>query len=441
MGIKIDGDDVEFMSELEAAANLRPSRAAGFFLFAVLGLFVWLVVWAAISEVDERVRGVGQVMPSSDIQVVQSLDPGILTEILVQEGDKVSKGQIMLRVDDVQAATQGRGIEAQMMGLMAKQARLRAEATGQPYAPDAAIAKKYPDIAATEEKLYASRQEELKTGLAIIEDEVREAEANIAEVKASIGKLSQSRGLLQKQLGITRRLVEKKAQPEIEALKLERELAEISGNLSTAVQSQKSLEAKLSAAQRREGEKVQGLRSQALGELNDVEARIASIKESLTAAEDKVSRTELKSPVDGIVHKLHVKTVGGVIQPAQKLAEVVPLHDDLVIRARIAPADVAFLKPGQTVRVSITAYDPQIFGTLEGKLERIGADTVEDAKGEAWFEIDVRTGGSSLGTAENPLPIAPGMVAETEVVTARRTILTYLMKPVLRARDRAFTEK
>jgi adhesin transport system membrane fusion protein len=437
----MDREDVEFMSELEAAANLKPSRAAGFFLFSIFALFVWLTIWAAVSEVDERVRGIGQVMPSSDIQVVQSLDPGILTEILAQEGDRVTKGQVLLRVDDVQAATQGRGIEAQMMGLKAKQARLRAESTGQPYKADETIAKKYPDIAATEEKLYAARQEELKTALAIIEDEVREAEANIAEVKASLGKLSQSRGSLQKELAITRRLVEKKAQPEIEALKLERELNEVSGNLSIAVQSQKSLEAKLSAAQRREAEKTQGLKSQALGELNDVEARIASIKETLTAAEDKVKRTELKSPVDGILHKLHVKTVGGVIQPAQKLAEVVPLHDDLVIRAKIAPADVAFLKPGQPVRVSITAYDPQIYGTLQGKLERIGADTVEDAKGEAWFEIDVRTAESYLGTKDSPLPIAPGMVAETEVITAKRTILTYLMKPVLRARDRAFTEK
>jgi adhesin transport system membrane fusion protein len=175
--------------------------------------------------------------------------------------------------------------------------------------------------------------------------------------------------------------------------------------------------------------------------LNEVESRLASLKESLTAAEDKVRRTELTAPEDGIVHKFYVKTVGGVVQPAQKLAEIVPANDELMIRARIAPADVAFLKPGQPVRVSITAYDPQIFGTIEGKLSRISADTVEGNEGEVYFEIDVRTDKNYLGDASHPLPIAAGMVSETEVITGRRTILTYLMKPVLRARDRALTEK
>ncbi len=434
-------DDIEFMSELEAASNLKPSGASTLMLWTIIGLFVWAVVWAAVSEVDERVRGTGQVMPSGDMQVVQSLEGGIITEILVAEGASVKKDQVILRIDDIQFASEGRGIEAQMMGLKATQARLKAEASGQAFVLDPLIAKKYPDIASNEEKLYRSRQEELKNSLAIIEDEVRGARANLSEVKASIGKLARSKELLQKELGITRKLVEKKAQPEIEALRLERELNEISGNLSTAYQSQQSLEAKVSAAARREEEKKGGVRSQALGELSEVEARIASIQENLKAAEDKVSRTELRAPVDGVVHKIHVKTVGGVVEPAKKLVEIVPANDDLMVRAKISPTDVAFLKPGQDVRVSITAYDPQIYGTVRGKLERISADTIEDSKGEVFFEIDVRTEKSYLGTDTEPLPIAPGMISETEVIVGKRTILTYLMKPVLRAKDKAFTEK
>lgn len=434
-------EDVAFMDELEAASHLKPRFAAGFFLFAVAGFFACAVAWAAVSEVDERVRGMGQVMPSSDIKVVQSLDGGILTEILVKEGDHVKKDQVILRIDDLQFASEGRGIEAQMTGLQAKQARLKAEAAGEAFTIPAAIAKKHPDIAANEEKLYNSRKQELQTGLGIIEDEVREIEANISEVRASIGKYARSRDLLSKELDIARRLVAQKAQPEIEKLKLERELNEVSGNLSTASQSQRSLEARLAAAKKKDSERKSAFRSQALGELNDVESKIASIRESLTAAEDKVRRTELKAPDDGIVHKLYVKTVGGVVQPAEKLAEIVPEHDDLMVRARIAPADVAFLKPGQKVRVSITAYDPQIFGTLEGKLDRISADTVEDSEGNHFFEIDVVTSKNYLGDAAQPLPIIAGMQSETEVITAKRTVLTYLMKPVFRARDRALTEK
>ncbi|TAL28620.1 MAG: HlyD family type I secretion periplasmic adaptor subunit [Alphaproteobacteria bacterium] len=437
----MDKEDVEFMSELEAAAHLKPARAAQLFLWVVAALFGWAVLWAAVSEVDERVRGTGQVMPSSDIQVVQSLEGGVLGEILVNEGDHVKKDQILLRIKDVQFASEGRGIEAQKLGWQAKRARLKAEASGQPYVADPAIAGKYPDIAANEEKLYKSRQAELKTSFGIIEDEVREAQANLSEVRSNIAKFAKSRDLLNKQLDITRRLVEQKAQPEIEQLKLEQQLNEISGNLSSAYQSEQSLQARLSAAKKKEEEKTGAFRSQALGELNDVEAKIASIQESLASVQDKVSRAELRSPVDGTVHKLHVKTVGGVISPAQKLVEIVPGTDDLMIRAKILPADVAFLKPGQDVRVSITAYDPQIYGTLKGRLERISADTVEDSKGEAYFEIDVRTDRNYLGEADHPLRIAPGMVSETEVIVGKRTILTYLMKPVLRTKDRAFTEK
>lgn len=434
-------EDFEFMSDLEAAAHLRPNWVSQVFLWSIAALVGWFFLWAALSEVDERVRGTGQAMPSSDMQVVQSLEGGILTDLLVAEGDHVRKGQSLLRIDDIQFASEGRGIEAQMSSLQAKQARLRAESSDQRFAIDPELIRKYPDIAATEKKLYESRRDEMKNAFSILEDEVRGAEADLEEVKASIVKYSKSRALLQKELDITKSMVAQKAQPEIDQIRLERQLNDIEGSLASALQSRSSLEAKLSAAQKRKEEKTGSLKSQALGELNEVEAKIASIQESLKSVQDKVDRTELKSPVDGVVQKLHIKTVGGVIQPAQKLVEIVPVTDDLMIRARISPADVAFLKPGQEVRVSITAYDPQIYGTLQGRLERIGADTSEDTQGNIYFEIDVRTDKGYLGDAVQRLPIVPGMIAETEVIVGKRTILSYLMNPVLRMKDRALTEK
>jgi adhesin transport system membrane fusion protein len=437
----MDKDDIAFMSELEAAAHLRPSRASQFFLFAVAGLFVWLFVWAAVSQVDERVRGTGQVMPSSDIQVVQSLEGGVVTDILVHEGQHVKKGDVLLRINDVQFVSQSRGIEAQKAGLTAMEARLKAQVSGQPFKLDDDFAEKYPDIAVNEQKLYLSQQAELKNALSILDDQVREAEANLAEVRASIGQYSKSKALLQKELDITRRLVAKKAQPEIEQLRLERQLNDISGNLLAAVQSQQSLEAKLSAARKQEAQKKGDFRSNALADLNDTETKIAAMRESLASVKDKVSRSELRAPVDGVVQKTYVKTLGGVVEPAQRLVEIVPTANDLMIRARVSPSDVAFLKPGQKVRVNITAYDPQIYGTLTGKLERISADTMHAQNGDVYFEIDVRTDRNYLGDAAHPLPIAPGMVAETEVIVGKRTILTYLLKPVLRTKDRAFTEK
>ncbi len=437
----METEDIEFMSELETASHLKPSWASQIFLWTIAGLFFWVVIWAAFSEVDERVRGTGQVMPSSDVQVVQSLEGGILSESMVTEGDVVKKDQILLRIADVQFASEGQGIEAQQAELEAKQARLKAEASGQPFAMPENIAKKFPDIGANEEKLYKSRQDELTTAINIIQDDVREADANLSEVKASISKLARSKELLQHQVDIDRKLVAEKAIPEIESLKAERDLNETSGNLSSAYESEQSLEAKLSSAKKKEEEKRGAFKSQALSDLNEVESKLSSIKANLTSVNDKEKRTELRSPVAGVVQKVYVKSVGGVIQPAQKLVEIVPLADDLMIRARIAPADVAFLHPGQGVKVKITAYDSQIYGTLDGKLERISANTVQDAQGNAFFEIDVRTNKNYLGTEDKPLRIFSGMVAEAEVIVGKRTILTYLMKPVLRTKDRAFTEK
>ncbi len=434
-------EDLEFMSDLDRAAGLKAAPSTSLSLWLISGFFIWAFLWAAFSHIDERVQGVGQVMPSSDLQVVQSLEGGIVTELLVTEGDRVKKDQILMKIDDILFASEGRGIEAQMLGLRAKQARLKAEASGSVFSLPQDIAAKAPDIAATEEKLFKSRADELSTAIDILKDEVREVEGNLSEVGASMAKLSKSRDLLEKEIGITQGLVEKKAKPELELLKLQRELNETTGNLATAAQSREALQAKLSAAKRREGEKQSAFRSQALGELNDTETKIAAINESLKSVEDRVRRTELRSPVDGIVQKMHVKTLGGVVEPARKLIEVVPIEDDLVIRARISPADVAFLKPGQDVRVGITAYDPQLYGSLQGKLERISADTIKDSDGSVYFEIDVRTGKNYLGTDDAPLPIAPGMVAETEVVTGRRTILTYLLKPLLRAKSKALSER
>ncbi len=436
-----ESEDLEFMSELEAAAHLKPSRAAQTFLVSVVLLVVWMFVWMANSHIDEQVRGMGQVMPSGDVQVVQSLEGGIVSAILVHEGDVVKKGQVLMRIADVQYASEGQGIEAQKAALEAREARLQAESAGEKFKIPSDVAKNFPNIAANEEKLYQSRQEELATALNIIQDQVQEASANLAEVQASIAQLKKSKVLLQKQVDIDTRLAAAKAIPEIELIKDERALNDTSGNLASAYDSARSLEAKLRAASKKKNEKIGAFRSDALGQMNDTEAKLSTLTASLRSVNDKVNHSELRSPVDGVVQQVNVKTVGGVVEPAQKLVEIVPLNESLVIRARIAPKDVAFLRPGQKVKVQITAYDPEIYGTLAGKLVRISPNTIEDSQGHAFFQIDVRTDKNYLGTKKAPYRIFSGMVAETDVIVGRRTLLTYLLKPVLRTKDRAFTEQ
>ena len=434
-------NDQGFASELEAAVQMRPKAGAISLLLVIAGLFVFLIGYASVAEIDERTRGSGQVMPSSDVQTIQSLEGGIITDILVREGDAVKKGQVLMRIDDVLFASEEGGLEIRLASLQARKIRLQAEVRGTTPEFPQDLKDQAGSIVENELKLYQSRMDELKTSLERIKDEERSTKSNIEEVRASINKYSKSRSLLKKELDIATRLVASKAMPEIEKIRLERQYAEVIGDLQTAIEAKSSQEAKLSSIQKKSSEKLSAFKSDSLGKLNEVETQIRSIEEGLKSVGDRVARTDLKAPVDGIVQRLALKTVGGVVEPAQKLIDIIPIEDDLLIRAKVSPADVAFLRPGQEVKVSITAYDPQIYGRLDGSLERISADTIEEQDGSVFFEVDVRTKKNYLGSEDVPLKITTGMIANIEVITGRRTILTYILKPILRAKNNALGER
>lgn len=431
----------EFMSELEAALHSKPSRPA-IFLFLTLALFVIVfLAWTAITQVDELTRGEGQVVPTQEIQIVQSLEGGIVQEILVGEGELVKKDQILLRISDVQFSSEERGTEAKFLSLRAKKVRLTAEAEGKEFTMPAEITEKMPQIASNEKALYSSRQKELASAHAIQDERINKANADLKEVSAEISRLSESRRLLQKELTITTKMVQQKAVPKLDQIRLEREVADIGGQINARVQEKKGLEADLAAAQNERSTQNDKFRSQALEELNEVEAEISGLEESLKSIGDRVYRTELRAPVDGIINKIAIKTIGGVVEPAMRLVEIVPSDNELKIIAKVKPEGIAFLHPGQPVKVKITAYDPQKYGSLDGQLVRIGANSTTDQKGDVFFEIEVRTEKNHLGTAGKPLPITPGMIAKVDVITGKRTILNYLLKPVRRGFDSALRER
>lgn len=434
-------EDNDFMEELEAATRLKPSDSSHYLLIAIASLVGAFVVWSSSSEIEEITHGSGQVVPTQEVQIVQSLEGGILEELLVSEGETVKKGQILLKVSDVAFASEERGAEAKALALKAKKARLDAEAQGTKFEIPEEIKEKFKDIARNEEALYRSRKEELDNAKSILDNKITSARAGIGEVQAKINRLVESRRLLNQELEITKEMVAKRAVPKLEEIRLNRELSTISGQIREASQEKSGLQAELRKAQREREDREAKFKSQVLGELNEVESQISQLDESLTAMEDRVSRTEVKSPVDGVINKIMIKTKGGVIEPAMKVVEVVPLDDDLKIVARVSPQEIAFLRPGLETNIKISAYDPQRYGSLQGKLVRIGANSVTDKEGNVFFETEVRADKNYLGTEEKPLPITPGMVAQTEIITGKRTILSYLMKPVLRARDKAFTER
>ncbi len=436
-----EAEDVQFMEELEAAVRLKPSATSNMMLISTVALVVIMLGWMTFSNIDEMTHGEGQVVPSSEIQVVQSLEGGVLKELLVSEGEVVKKDQVLLKISDVAFASEERGTAAKQESLQVKKARLEAEAHGKPFVIPEELAQKVPDIARNEEQLYQSRQREFENGQSILNDRISRAEAQLSEAGAKIARLSESKKLVQQELGITQKMVEQKAVPQLDAIRLSRELNDISGQINEASEESQGLRAELSAAKKEREDQENKFRSQALGELNDVQTQLSQLNESLTAIGDRVDRSEVRSPVDGVVNKIMLKTIGGVVEPAMKLVEVVPMDDKLKIIARVPPSDIAFLRAGQPVKVKISAYDPQRYGALDGELVRLGANSVTDSKGNIFFEIEVRTNKNHLGSSDKPLPITPGMVAQTEIITGDRSILEYLMKPVLRAKDRALTER
>ncbi len=433
--------ETDFMCTLEAATRMKLATPVLVMFFTIIAFLAFFFVWAGITEIEELTRGQGQVVPSKEIQVVQSLEGGIVKEILVQKGDLVKKGQVLLRISDVMFSSEKRGTEARFLGLEAKKARLTAEANGTAFSMPKEITKKAPNVTKNEKSLYESRQKELHSAYAIQDDRVTKAEADLAGVRAEINGFSQSKKLLNKELSITRDMVAKRAVPKMEQIRLERELADISGKINSRIQEKKGLEAALSGAKNERKAQDNKFKSLAFEELSEVETQISSLKESLKTMGDRVDRAEIRAPMDGIVNQIMIQTIGGIVEPAMRLMEIVPVGDELKIVAKIQPNEIAFLKIGQPVKVKITAYDPQKYGSLDGTLLRIAANSATDRDGNVLFEIEVRTERNYLGNAEYPLPITSGMIANVEVITGKRTILNYLMKPLRRGFDRALRER
>ncbi len=436
-----ESNDTDFMSELQAANNLAPSKPVLAMYFSIVGIVVFAILWASFAKVEQLARGHGQVVPTQEIKYIQSLEGGILQELLVTQGQQVKAGDILLRLSNVQFSSEERGTEAKSLSLRAQKARLEAEASGKEFVIPEEITKKSAQIAKNEEALYNSRQQELKNAYQILDDRIHKANADLSEVEAQISRLQQNRSLLNEELEMTREMVKKRAVPKLEEIRLNRDLTDINGQINALAQSKKALEAALKVTQTERQSQADTFRSQALTELNKVETEIKGLEERLVSIGDQVSRAEIVSPVDGIVNKIAINTIGGVIEPAQRMMEIVPVDDELKITAKIKPNDIGFLKAGQKAKVKITAYDPQIYGSLDGELIRIAANASPEQDGQMFFEIDVKTEKNHLGKGDNLLPISPGMEANVDIITGKRTIMEYLLKPIFRARQNVFTER
>ena len=439
---EIPEDDLDFVSDANAAILANTPKGGRKILIGAAAFFGIMLFWASVAEIDEVTKGEGKVIPSSQVQIIQNLEGGILQEIMIKEGQTVQKNQVLLRIDDTRFGAKLRGSKMQRYALEAKSARLRAEAEGRKsFAIPTEVIKSAPKLGRQEQDLFRSRQNQLKATIDILNQQVAQKKQEVSELKAKEKQLSRSHALAQKQLNISKPLVRQGAVSEVEILKLEREVAQLQGDLDATRLSIPRVRSTLKEARQKVHERELQFQNEARTEYNEVIAELAPLKESEAAQEDTFRRTSVRSPVRGTVKQLLINTVGGVIQPGADLVEIVPLEDTLLIEAKIRPQDIAFLRPGQEATIKFTAYDFAIFGGLTAKVEHISADTIADEKGNSFYLVRLRTEQNYLGTDIKPLPIIPGMVAEVDVLTGKKTILNYLLKPVLRAKHRALSER
>ncbi|MGF1611596.1 MAG: HlyD family type I secretion periplasmic adaptor subunit [Kiloniellales bacterium] len=436
-----DSDDLHFIPDVEAATRRRGHRFAYILSLTTFAFFVVFVIWARFAVLDEVTRGEATVVPSSKTQVIQNLEGGILAGILVHEGDIVERGDILVRIDNSTAAASFRDVRSQYQTLLAIVARLEAELAGRGIAIPAQVSEQAPEVAADQQALFEARRGHREAQRSVLEAQAVQRRQEIDEMEVRRTQNARSLALAREELAITRPMVEKNLMPKVDLLRVQRSITELQGEADTIKISIPRLQQAAKEAEQRIAEFDLSTRAQVSDELNKAKAELKSASEMLFAGEDKVSRTEVRSPVRGTIKQLKLNTVGGVIQPGEDILEIVPLDDTLLVEARIRPADIAFLRPGQEATVKITAYDFSIYGGLKAKLERISADTIKDDSGESFYRVYLRTERNTLRHRDAELPIIPGMTAAVEILTGEKTVLDYLLKPILKARERALKER
>jgi adhesin transport system membrane fusion protein len=435
--------DVEFMTD-SSAAMLEgvPIRYHVILISSLVFLFI-AAIWASFAVLDVVTVGQGKVIPSSNMQVISNLEGGIIKDIRVKIGDVVVPDQVLMVIDDTRFTSSLKEGETQFFALRAKIERLTAETNGAELKFSEDLEKKYPKYVDSEKNLYESRKKELQVKLNILKDEADQRKQELIGAKEKKEQLARSLELVKKELTLTKPLVSQGAVSEVDVLRLERTVNDLAGELQQTELSIPKLEANYAGAQKKIDELLISFKTEALSDLNAAKAEYNKLEEGNKAAADRVNRTMVRSPVNGTVNQVKVTTVGGIVQPGQELITIVPLNDTLLIEANIRPSDIGFLRPGLDAVVKISAYDFSIYGGLKARVEHISADTITDEKGNPFYQIRVRTTERSylIGKHGEKLQIIPGMSATVDILTGQKTVLEYLLKPIIKAKQSAMRER
>jgi len=437
-----EGDAAGFRSfELEAGDVMSRSRTqrAQKIVRAALVVVALLIAWACLAHVDEITKGDARVISSRQLQLVQSLDGGVVSEILVKEGQVVEKDQLLLKIDETRATSGVRESAAQGFALRARQARLRAIAEGaafQPPPPSDSPEEKR--IVEEERRLYETRLSELNTMVAINQQQLAQRQQELSEMRSRKASAERTLDLSQQELNKTKPLLATGAVSEVDILRLDQQVSRARGDAEQATAQIARVQAAIGEATRKIQETELTFRNDARKEMADVMGKLNALNQGAVALNDKVDKSQIKAPLRGRVQRLLANTVGGVVQPGKDIVEIVPLDDALLLEAKVLPKDIAFIHPGQAATVKFTAYDFSIYGGMAAEVDNISPDTVVDERGNAFYLVRVRT---TQVKFNDKMPIIPGMTAEVDILTGNKTVMSYLLKPVLKGKAYALRER
>ena len=435
-------EDLHFMSEVDAAIHRKGSSIAFVLTLVIALLMVTFVVWAHFTVLDEVTRGMGSVIPSQKVQMIQNLEGGILQEISVEENQIVNKGDILIRIDNALAASQYRDAFTKAAEHEAAILRLNAEIAGKSKLVFPETFKGAdPQVMRDQQAIFRARNELLQAELNVLRSQHSQKQQEIAEMKSRKAQLEEGIGLAKQQRDIAKPLVDQGVYARVDYLALERDISSLQGDIDALRLAIPRIRQAANEASRRIEQRRAEVKTQALDEMNSRRGELKSLQQIMSAGEDRVTRTDVRSPVRGTIKQINLNTIGGVVRPGESILEIVPLDDTLLIEARIRPADIAFLHPGQKAMIKITAYDFAIFGGLDGVLEAISADTIEDDDGESFYKVKLRTQKNAIAYRGEELPIMPGMTASIDILTGKKSVLAYLLKPILRAKQNALRER
>ncbi len=436
-----NNDDLQYMQSLSNAVLEKTTERSKKILWLMALAVLWLIVWANFAEIDELARGVGKVIPSKQLQIVQNLEGGIIAEILVDEGEKVDQGQVLIRIDDTKFSSSFEENRLRYNELRAKSIRLEAEATGKKFIVDKKISREISDAISHEKALFEINQKQLRQNTNILKEQIKQRENELREVRSKQNQLQRSYNLIAEEVKITKPLVKNGLVSKVEFLQLSRQENSLKGDLDSVIISIPRIRSTITEAKNKMQESVLEFRHRAKLELNEVNAEMARILESGSALEDQVDRTLVRSPVNGVIKQLLINTINGVVQPGMDIIEIVPIQDKLLIETKVKPSDIAYLYPGQKAIVKFTAYDFAIYGGLTGKLTYISSDTIVDEEGETYYLVRIKTDENHLLKDSKRYEIIVGMVANVDIITGKKTVMDFILKPILKVKQGALRER